>query len=233
MNSLTPAQKEQVKRILRRPIVCIRWNKKPFIRDNIIYSGQTYYSTPDEDMSDFAVGFYNIVYGDILKNGMLDKWNLLNKDFAGDTMNSFISIAKLANFEKSNCEITEIILDYYNSYHCLANFWVLPFNIGRRSAKLNLYDSLDIFLETINSEAEYKKTMGKYDSYINAFSYNEFLEKHFLNTYTPKRIEYKEETVTDLINHANDMMERRAVAIAESDKAEALYKYFSELNLIK
>ena len=224
---------KQVRDTLLKPIVCIKPIKKPFIHNDIIYTGQTYYSTPDEDMSDFAVGFYNIVYGEILKNGMLNDGHLLNKNFAGDTMNSFINIAKLADFEKNPFETKKALLDYYYSYHCLANFWVLPFNIGRRSAKLNLYDSFDEFLKKINNESDYKKTLGKYELYIDAIPYNDFLKKHFLNDYTPTNIAYKEDTVIDLIVNAKTMMELRASAIANSDKAAAIHKYFSELNLIK
>ena len=47
-------------------------------------------------MSDFAIGFYSILYkGPLNNNPILDKKTnkLVNNNFAGDTMNSFNSIA--------------------------------------------------------------------------------------------------------------------------------------------
>lgn len=55
-----------VYKILRTPIICCKKVPKTFFKDNVIYSPQLYYSIPDEDMSDFSVGFYEIVYKKIL-----------------------------------------------------------------------------------------------------------------------------------------------------------------------
>ena len=102
-------------------------------------------------MSDFTVGFYEIVYKDLLKCMTLlnGKGELYNAQFAGDTMNSFNTIANFTiNAGKSMAKRTpleewpEYLKDYRIRYHCLANFWILPMDIGRTSRKLNKYDSM-------------------------------------------------------------------------------------------
>ena len=55
-----------VYKILLTPIKCDKNIPKICLKDTVIYSPQLYKSTPDEDMSDFSVGFYKIVYKDIL-----------------------------------------------------------------------------------------------------------------------------------------------------------------------
>lgn len=48
-------QREKVRKMLLMPIVVDKKVKEIHIKDDIIYSGQKYYSTADEDMSDFAI----------------------------------------------------------------------------------------------------------------------------------------------------------------------------------
>ncbi|MBE5895534.1 MAG: hypothetical protein E7285_07690 [Lachnospiraceae bacterium] len=240
-------KKEQVKKILLTPIVCIKWNKAPFLYDGKIYSGQKYYGNPDEDMSDFAVNFYNILYkNNIQDNNILaekkdKKIVLRNKNYAGDTMNSFISIANMASFEPNDDNIKEKVMNYYDIYHCLANFWVIPMKIGRGSKKLNRYDSLDIFLERIETKEKYDEIMGKYGSdkgeeYNKRIEYENFKKIHFIEKYVPdKEIlkRYHDKQAGDLIDRATDMIKTRAEKISEDEKiGDELYKYFQSIKLI-
>jgi hypothetical protein len=87
----------------------------------------------DEDMSDIAIRFYKEVFS-----------GLYNEDdkYVGDTMNSFNRIAnRVPEAGKSRkCRAPEDewppwLQDYYSSYHCLANFWVLPMRVGRGGCK--------------------------------------------------------------------------------------------------
>lgn len=123
-------KREQVYNILVTPIISDKSISKIVKVDNFIRSPQKYYSSPDEDMSDFAIGFYRIIYleyGDILT----DHGTLKDCCFAGDTMNSFNSIANITHGTgKSKNERKHInweencpkLFEYYNRYHCLANF---------------------------------------------------------------------------------------------------------------
>ena len=101
-------KEQQVKNILLMPIenislLPVECNiKEPIkicIYDNKIYSSKKYhrYNVFDPDMSDFAVEFYQIIYKKKLKEQEYEilKGNILkNKEFCGDTMNSYKTIAK-------------------------------------------------------------------------------------------------------------------------------------------
>jgi hypothetical protein len=111
-----------------------------FIEDDKVLSGQKYYSSADADMSDFAIGFYEIIYKEILKGKPIlgQKGSLRNSEFAGDTMNSFNTIAnctpgagKSSRLRTEKEEWPEYLRVYHSQYHCLANFWILPMDIGR------------------------------------------------------------------------------------------------------
>lgn len=153
--------KDELVKILLTPIVCTERSKGiPQIRrnDSIIESTQTYDGILDPDMSDFTTGFYEIIYKKIInENHIVDNSGII-KDccFAGDTMNSFNSIANITpGAGKSKNLRTPIdqwpceLKNYHRIYHSLANFWILPMCIGRRSMKLNRYDSMDIFLKKV------------------------------------------------------------------------------------
>ena len=71
----------------------------------IILSGQKYGDVPDEDMSDFSVGFYKKLY------------NIeMDKSFMGDTMNSFNAISRYASEEKKK--------EWKTFYHCPVRLWL-------------------------------------------------------------------------------------------------------------
>lgn len=195
-------------------------------------------------MSDFAVGFYNIVYEDILSGKcLLDGKYLTDCCFAGDTMNSFNAIANLvpeaggtkaARTEESKWP--EFLKKFYKQYHCLANFWVLPMCIGRSSAKLNRYDSTDMFLNLLKSDYEVLKRHVNYWEKLG--DYDEFCERHFLNGYEPLEVEkvkklYSEGQAQGLVAHAAACMEKRAETISSrQDICERLYRYFQGLGLV-
>lgn len=122
------------------PICCDKRYNGIFRVNNKINTGQKYYSSADEDMSDFAIGFYNILYKESLNSNPILKNDgyLLNKEFAGDTMNSVNTIENITpGAGKTIKERTEegkwpeYLQNYHDKYHCLANFWLLPMDVGR------------------------------------------------------------------------------------------------------
>ena len=85
-------------------------------------------SDTDPDMCDLAIGFYEILYElkekriSILKQeGSLKVWK-----YAGDTMNSYNTVVRFSSEQKK--------IEWAASYHCLANFWILPGAIGRQTS---------------------------------------------------------------------------------------------------
>lgn len=154
-------KRRQIVEVLLCPIESVKYSGgkiKIWREDNVIKSTQTYYPykswngkkrqiSLDEDMSDFAVGFYEIIYKSILcGTSIINKDNdgFVDNRFAGDTMNSFETIANLFP-EAGNCKKNrtasslwpEVLQHYKKQYHCLANFWLLPIKIGRKIEKGN------------------------------------------------------------------------------------------------
>jgi hypothetical protein len=195
-NELTVEQKNQLKEILLTEIeVCGK--EKIYYKDGKIISSQKY-SGADPDMSDLSVIFYEIIYQDLLTNKkkntkgkiLADKETngkiltaFVNPNFAGDTMNSFNTVAgklirSLTGFDKEfvmpqdsltrlyiiktselSNSIKELFNKFYKRYHTLANFWILPKNIGRASkASKDSKDSKDTYKIFIDGE---HKTDGK------------------------------------------------------------------------
>lgn len=230
-------EKDMVKKVLLLPIICKKKIKKISRDRNIIYTGQKYYGNADEDMSDVAVKFYEIVYENILKEqgGSLldDKGYILNRNFAGDTINSFNSIAnivpgagKTTKQRTNEDEWPESLKNYYSKYHCLANFWIIPFRIGRRGKKWNYYDSVDIFFKKLENKLEKK-------------DYEAFIEKHFVcSSYSPLSIDetkrlYNLKNSERLIIRANNFMECRAEQISSDyNLCKKLYDFFEKEGII-
>ena len=136
---MTEEQKRKqkiVQEILTTPIIASTtyYEKIRLVSDsennNYIISGQRYKGCSDEDMCDFSIEFYKVIYEkDILENPNITQM------FAGDTM-----------------------IDHYKreltNYHCLANFWILPMNVGRSCRQLNRAKlHMDLFLEKLLSES--------------------------------------------------------------------------------
>ena len=240
-------KKEQIREILLMPICCDRKHDRILRVDNKIQTGQKYYSNPDEDMSDFAIGFYDIVYKDILNSNPILKDNgyLLNKEFAGDTMNNFNTTANITPgvgkyYKKRTDEEKwpKYLQNYYSKYHCLANFWILPMEIGRTiKGALNkstnpVKDYMDRFLEMVHSEIRFD---GGDREYFRCFkSWDEFNGKNFLiNAYLDQELKvdlysnYNKDRSEDFIEKALEKIKYRAECIAKSKYAEELWHYFN------
>lgn len=169
---LNDIETNRVKEILLCPIIASKhFDGIRLFTDSegnkIILSGQKYSSIADEDMSDFAIGFYEIVYQGLIPDKKLLKEDggLLNMQFAGDTMNAKVYCGKDVDANSS----------WKSKYHCLANFWLLPVHVGRTSAKTpkddreysksknGINDFLDIFLEYYSDHyEEYARIYGNY-----------------------------------------------------------------------
>lgn len=177
-------------------------------------------SALDSDVSDIAIGFYERIYNvNEIKNSdgnsafpnskLLECRRAVNWEFIGDTMNTA--------YKDIN-------------YHCLANFWLIPGQIGRTFGKYSraskYRDKLDAFLSSLNNGYyDYSEVFSVYFSHFNSFDV--FIEKHFLRSY----VECKEgEKVIKTLSCPKDvekMITLRAYEIAQ-EKYEVLYNYFSE-----
>lgn len=162
-----------------------------------IITAQRYKKKFDPDMSDVAVCFYKIIYGlDILD----DNGELKDKNFAGDTMCSFNTIANcVKEAGKSHKQRTEykewpnFLKNYYDFYHCLANFWLLPMQVGRSypqmekkykslsKSKKGFDDYMDSFLEFLKNDNSFEKFITEFESYgIKFKSFETFVDSHYL-----------------------------------------------------
>ena len=175
-------QKQQIYELLLMPIVCDDRNRKNLERiDDVVYTGQKYASTyVDEDMSDYAVGFYEILYKNLLENqSMLNgKGNIIDWEFAGDTMNSFETTAnKTPGAGKMRAERTpesewpDFLRIYKRRYHSLANFWILPVETGRSlNGELNkarrAWDYMDRYLTVLREEVKFNGKGRKYHTVL-------------------------------------------------------------------
>lgn len=276
---MTDIEKEEIVKILLMPIKCIGYsNHKPSItiENGAINTTQTYYPQyvdkvtkkpfryafePDCDMSDFAVGFYEILYIKYLRNqSILTKLDsLTNYNYAGDTMNSFNTIAntvpeagKSSKLRTPENQWPRWLQDYYKNYHCLANFWLLPMHIGRTSkwtpkclkewSKSDIHpiqDYMDRFL--ILLKQNYKKYKEElYTDYFQKIqSFEKFAEIHMLKgSYVDESYEINRFSIGD-VDKAKvgkmvfEMIKKRAVSIANSDCAEELLLYFKQNSLIR
>lgn len=159
---ITEEQKKRiVQEILKTSIIASStyYGKPCLVSDsknnNYIISGQKYKGCSDEDMCDFTVGYYNVVYEkDILKSSNI------TEIFAGDTM--------IDNYKKELA-----------NYHCLANFWILPMKVGRSCGRLNRARlHMDSFLKKLLENYEGYKEY--YKEYFTEFNEETFVEKHYL-----------------------------------------------------
>lgn len=183
---------------------------------------------PDCDMSDFACGFYKIIYKSILSSNSIVDNNgcMVNKQFAGDTM---ISVGQLS--------------DLRDKYHCLANFWVIPMELGRQSNhKLSktsktyyILDYMERFLLLLRYKFDvFKNEFPDYFQQINAF--NRMADIHFLReSYLDSR--YNIKNYSDVIDNdsAKDLwtyIQNRAEMISKSEFGQDLWEYFKEVGIL-
>lgn len=265
-------KKQDVYKILMTPIQSTRYSEsKPIIKKvgSVIETTQTYWPQyidkdtakpfkyefrPDCDMSDFACGFYEIIYKDILNDNKLvdDNGNFADKNFAGDTMNSFDTIANLvleAGTKKKRTPIEKWpkwLQEYSSNYHCLANFWLIPMEIGRTlknewckgSYDKNVQDYMDRFLKLYKDNSEQYKTL--YPIYFkNMKSFEDFAGLHILvGSYVSENMEVKNFSNEKLdgkiiVEKIENNIMKRAKAISESKYAEELWKCFFENGLLE
>ena len=239
-------KEDQVYQLLMTPIQCEKKIKSISLYEGRILTGQKYINSADPDMSDFAVGFYEIIYKELLKNSSLlnDNNGFFNSAFAGDTMNSFNSIANATRNAGTSKKLRtsieqwpQALQDYYAHYPCLANFWIIPMKIGRRSKKFNYYDSMDIFLNLL--EDEYIDRLSRWQDYLErADGFKKFCDIHFIENVRDKSTilsMYKDKGKTHgevLISYASYDIKRRAQQISKSCYSEELWSYFNRLDLI-
>lgn len=203
----------------------------PEYRDKNTGEPFRYPFTADCDMSDFACGFYEILYKEILQKMIVDKnGNLENKNYAGDTMTSVNKLPGLRD-----------------KYHCLANFWLLPMEIGRTSKndwtktskKYDVQDFMDRFLSLLKGNFdEYKRLYPTYFKNKDMDTFEHFVDSHYLRgAYVDEKY-----NVIEFSNHIDNIstskmlfgaMECRAKNISESKYVNELWGYFNKLGLCK
>lgn len=254
--------RKQVYEILLMPIKCDKYKYNQVYRqDDVIYTGQQYEKCSDADMSEFAIGYYEIIYRSVLGSNriLLDDGSLRSYEFAGDTMNSFNTVAnKVPGAGKSKKERKTIprnvwpqhLQKYELNYHCLANFWLLPLEVGRTGKPMSkasvAKDYMDRFLKFYRANSKLYKE--KYKEYFLGFGeFEKFAERHFLignkdnenkknNVNENMQIEIYSTPIENgegFIQQAQEMMKCRAESISKSEYAELLWEYFKEKNVLK
>ncbi|MFW3577143.1 hypothetical protein ACN9KL_01670 [Vagococcus fluvialis] len=199
--------KEDVKKVLLMPIEVTTGTNEIFTYNNKIFSSQTYSLNIDPDMSDIAVQFYEILYGrEILEINDSKETQFVNQNYAGDTMNTGI-------YEKGSRFKNKLDSKFR---HCLANFWIIPLDHGRKREKPQR-DYVDKYLKYV------EEAINKDEIYFNDFGQiQEFLGVHCLSE------SIKSVTIEDQIR----CIEERANLIVKSDKFEELQKLFISNNLL-
>lgn len=240
-------RRKQVYDVLLMPIFCeqhsgfgherkveIKKEKNKIITTQIYWqeykdrnTGETfrYDFQPDCDMSDFACGFYEIIYKDFLNGKKIvdDNGCLVDKEYAGDTMTS---VSRLPNLK--------------NKYHCLANFWVIPMELGRKSAhklsKTSRYFCIEDFMDRFLLLLKYRLNEYKTDfpNYFIKDKFEDFSSLHFLReSYVDGKgniIQYSDFIDEQTEQYLWNCIRTRANDIAGKYGNE-LWKYFEKNNL--
>ena len=242
---------KQVYEVLLMPINCEKHcgfesNRKVNIskQRNHIISTETYWPQyPDKitgkkfrypfksdcDMSDFACGFYEIIYAPLLNGKKIvdEAGNFVDKEFAGDTMTSASKLPGLRD-----------------KYHCLANFWLLPMEIGRTSnndwtktsKKYDIQDFMDRFLSLLKANFDEYKCL--YSSYFkNIDTFQSFVKIHHLDgTYVDEEytvIQFSNNIDISTSNRLFELIKCRADNISKSEYVDELWDYFNKWELCK
>lgn len=224
-------QQNELYRILLMPIEENEINGYRFCNEKI-YSGYSYGRRFDADMSNVAIRFYSLLYG-------IKEEDILSTDkrwVKGDTMNSSLLYYR-PNAEKKK--------EWDEKKHCLANFWLLPMNIGRTPVRFlsrkekslckhskisRLHDYMDNFLLFIGEN--YNEYYDVYDEYFkklniekNSFT-KSFSKVHFLNKgyYLDDSVKVVDkQQLKGSYDVWMRMIENRAYEIASSDIWKLLY----------
>lgn len=209
--------------------------------NSIINTTQTYRRSKDypknldADMSDFAVSFYSIIYKNILKDGRIlgDDNNFSSDEFCGDTMTS-----------------ASILTSLKDKYHCLANFWILPMQVGRTSKYTHselkkwsktsnffgIQDFMDRFLLLLKNNYKtyqscYKKFFGEIQDF-KTFAELEFLVGSYVDS-NFNILQYSDVINSKTSDIAFELIKLRAKTISESEYCDELWEYFKSIGLIK
>lgn len=235
--------KEQIRRFLLLPIECEKRRTTCHVVSGVLHTGQTYYSGLDEDMSNVAVGFYNVLYRHILPQGqVLFGKHLANPLFAGDTMYTFNTIANMVPEAGSTQtrrtapdQWPDYLQNFYWQYRCLANFWLIPSDFGRRSKKYNAYDSVSIFIRDV-VHPWYQAAAGAYQDYVATMpTQADFYATHCISQQAQPLAEevqrlYRTRDAKALVAQAEAAIVQRAEAIVASPAhVAALYAYATAL----
>ena len=229
-------KQEELYKILLLPIEKQKMDSYK-IEEKVIYSGTKYGTKFDPDMSNIAIKFYSVIYG-------IEEEKLLSKSegfIKGDTMNTS------SPYYKPPRELTE---QWDVDKHCLANFWILPMNIGRtpvrylseeqklyckHSKKSRIHDYMDVFLEFLKDHiddyfCEYNKYFDELkvskENFVDEFSQAHFLKNGYYEINIVKEKEIDKTTLRNGYDLWRNAIEERAREIATSDKWEELYDEF-------
>ena len=224
-------KQEELYKILLLPIMEQKIDSYK-IEEKVIYSGTKYGTEFDPDMSNIAIKFYSIIY-ELEEEVLLSE---SEKSVKGDTMNAS------STYYKPPSELTE---QWKVDKHCLANFWILPMNIGRtpvrhlseeqklyckHSRKSRIHDYMDVFLEFLSENldyyfCEYKEYFDAIkvsrENFVNEFSQAHFLKKGYYEINSVKKID--KTTLRNGYDSWRKAIEERAQEIATSNKWENLY----------
>lgn len=151
---------------------------------------------------------------------------MINKQFAGDTMTSVSELSDLCD-----------------RYHCLANFWIIPMELGRKSnhklSKISktycLEDFMDRFLLLLKYKFDvFKKDFPDYFLQINTF--NQMSDIHFLReSYLDSQYiiyNYSDVIDTNTEKYLWTCIQKRAEMISKSEFAQELWEYFNEVGIL-
>lgn len=132
---------------------------------------------------------------------------------------------------------------FYDLYHSLANFWIIPMKMGRNSRKtvfgVQTQDYMEKFLSEIKNNWSDLKTQDK--CYFEKFSdYSEFTEKHFITEtdYLESakdtkgiRSSLEEKIAVKIVSGIIHAIENRAVLLSKSEEyGEQLWNLLNDIS---
>ncbi|ADL36534.1 hypothetical protein bpr_IV170 (plasmid) [Butyrivibrio proteoclasticus B316] len=208
------------------------WKEGSTIKSTQHY-GSKFKRALDPDMSDIAIAFYKALYKDtILKDKreiLLEDGSIIDREFAGDTILTVKSLRYVysRNNDTDESELEKCFQHVDEKIHCLANFWVIPMRHGRRSKKLNYYDSPDLYLEKIrNNFDEYKEMFPKF---FDKYSVSDMVRDLCFEESEQRRKQIADRDI-NIFRSYEEAMDERADLLAR-DKTDELYELFSTYGL--
>jgi hypothetical protein len=191
----------------------------------------------DTDMCDLAIGFYEVLYG--LETGtiMKQEGNPIDWTYAGDTMNSYENVVRFSSEPKKE--------EWAESYHCLANFWMLPGAIGRTTKAFSkntagrITNTVESFNKGIRDYMD-RFLVERHVSDLAEFAKGHFIEGIYIKDNKVDEFSRLKETggsfesqVDAVIDKMMEKICERAATIAKcDDMCNKLYNYFDSLNII-